>query len=317
MDTRNKRAAALSVGLSFLLALPAPDGDIDTNDRKHLAYSYRLDVAIGESALGNATRLKPPRAGRVYAPDFTDFWRDLVFGLPLWEHEGPPHDIISGEPATTMQDGVTWELGEIGPRLRFDGMNTRLEWSVPDPFGAYQDASLLIMMTPARTGVTEQFLSIANASGQDEGLVLRNAALAGRLTYIHESGSVDQTRDFDDFYAAGERMCLIVTRHAGGAGGANFVKVYRNGLLVDTATTITNVDTGVARTIALGRRQTDQFSFNGTIECVWLARAIWEEALIYRLALDPWAPVRMYNDTYQSAAAAGVRVPWHLMVGWT
>lgn len=40
MDTRNKRASALGVGLAFALVLPAPDGTVEQADRQQTAYSY-------------------------------------------------------------------------------------------------------------------------------------------------------------------------------------------------------------------------------------------------------------------------------------
>lgn len=40
VDTRNKRASVLGIGLAFRLVLPAPDASVDTADRAHVAYSY-------------------------------------------------------------------------------------------------------------------------------------------------------------------------------------------------------------------------------------------------------------------------------------
>lgn len=40
MDTRNKRASALGIGLAALVVLPAPDGAISQADRQQTAYSY-------------------------------------------------------------------------------------------------------------------------------------------------------------------------------------------------------------------------------------------------------------------------------------
>lgn len=40
VDTRDKRASVLGIGLAALLVLPAP-GTIDQPDRQQLAYSYR------------------------------------------------------------------------------------------------------------------------------------------------------------------------------------------------------------------------------------------------------------------------------------
>ena len=40
VDTRDKRASILGLGLASLLVLPAP-GSIDQPDRQHVAYCYR------------------------------------------------------------------------------------------------------------------------------------------------------------------------------------------------------------------------------------------------------------------------------------
>ena len=42
LDTRDKRASALGLGLAFLVVLPAPDGlALDQGDRQHVAARYR------------------------------------------------------------------------------------------------------------------------------------------------------------------------------------------------------------------------------------------------------------------------------------
>jgi len=40
VDTRNKRASCLGLGLAALLVLPAPDAAVETGDRAHVAYCY-------------------------------------------------------------------------------------------------------------------------------------------------------------------------------------------------------------------------------------------------------------------------------------
>lgn len=49
VDTRDKRASVLGLGLAALLVLPEP-GAIDQPDRQHLAYSYR-GVMAGEAVI--------------------------------------------------------------------------------------------------------------------------------------------------------------------------------------------------------------------------------------------------------------------------
>lgn len=40
LDTRNKRAAAIGMGLASLRVLPAPDNVVATADRRQLAFCY-------------------------------------------------------------------------------------------------------------------------------------------------------------------------------------------------------------------------------------------------------------------------------------
>lgn len=40
MNTRNKRASALGIGLAALVVLPAPDSAITISDRQQTAFSY-------------------------------------------------------------------------------------------------------------------------------------------------------------------------------------------------------------------------------------------------------------------------------------
>jgi hypothetical protein len=40
LDTRDKRASSIGLGLAALLVLPAP-GTLDQPDRQHVAFSYR------------------------------------------------------------------------------------------------------------------------------------------------------------------------------------------------------------------------------------------------------------------------------------
>lgn len=45
VDTRNKRASCLSLGLPFGRVYPNPDGTIDSNDREQMSYVYVLVAA--------------------------------------------------------------------------------------------------------------------------------------------------------------------------------------------------------------------------------------------------------------------------------
>lgn len=40
LDSRNRRASALGIGLAALVVLPAPDGTITQADRQHVAFCY-------------------------------------------------------------------------------------------------------------------------------------------------------------------------------------------------------------------------------------------------------------------------------------
>jgi hypothetical protein len=40
LDSRNKRASALGIGLAALVVLPAPDGTVVQADRQQVAYCY-------------------------------------------------------------------------------------------------------------------------------------------------------------------------------------------------------------------------------------------------------------------------------------
>ena len=40
LDTRNKRASALSVGVVVALTLPSPDGTVGQADRHHTTFAY-------------------------------------------------------------------------------------------------------------------------------------------------------------------------------------------------------------------------------------------------------------------------------------
>lgn len=40
VDTRNKRASAIGIGLALRLVLPAPDASVDQPDRQQVSYSY-------------------------------------------------------------------------------------------------------------------------------------------------------------------------------------------------------------------------------------------------------------------------------------
>jgi len=49
IDTRNKRASAIGIGLPFRAAYPAPDSTIDASDRLHVAFLYS-GIAAGAGA---------------------------------------------------------------------------------------------------------------------------------------------------------------------------------------------------------------------------------------------------------------------------
>lgn len=40
VDTRNKRASILGIGLAAALVLPSPDGSVDAPDRPHVSFTY-------------------------------------------------------------------------------------------------------------------------------------------------------------------------------------------------------------------------------------------------------------------------------------
>lgn len=52
IDTRNKRASILGVGLAAALALPAPDGAVVEADRQHVGFAYA-------AATGGAVVVEP------------------------------------------------------------------------------------------------------------------------------------------------------------------------------------------------------------------------------------------------------------------
>lgn len=65
LDTRNKRASAIGIGLALRLVLPSPDGAVGGPDRQQVAYSY-AGISAAELAVLNLCRaetrsLRPAR----------------------------------------------------------------------------------------------------------------------------------------------------------------------------------------------------------------------------------------------------------------
>lgn len=55
MNTPNKRASAIGIGLAIRLVLPIPDGAIGPADRQHVAYSYAGIQAANPIPIPNQT----------------------------------------------------------------------------------------------------------------------------------------------------------------------------------------------------------------------------------------------------------------------
>jgi hypothetical protein len=56
VDTRNRRASVIGLGLSALLVLPAPDGALDLGDRQQVAACYRgIDAAVQVARVSDVT----------------------------------------------------------------------------------------------------------------------------------------------------------------------------------------------------------------------------------------------------------------------
>jgi len=56
MNTPNRRASAIGIGLAIRLVLPVPDGTIEASDRQQVAYSYAGIAAATPLVLPNQTR---------------------------------------------------------------------------------------------------------------------------------------------------------------------------------------------------------------------------------------------------------------------
>jgi hypothetical protein len=84
MNTRNKRASALGIGLAALVVLPAPDATIAQADRQQVAYSYAgisaqalvsydwmvlADVTLSAATLTNVTLSAATLADVYLEPD--------------------------------------------------------------------------------------------------------------------------------------------------------------------------------------------------------------------------------------------------------
>lgn len=84
MDSRNRRASAIGVGLAFVLVLPHPDGAVSQPDRQQCAYCY---------------------SGITAAAPVTTTWTELQDSDSIWTELQD-----SGSVWTELQDsGSTWQ----------------------------------------------------------------------------------------------------------------------------------------------------------------------------------------------------------------
>lgn len=70
IDTRDKRASTLGIGLGFLVAAPVPDGALSAEDRQHIAGAYRAISAQSLSppqVTSNPVVVRPARLDLVRA----------------------------------------------------------------------------------------------------------------------------------------------------------------------------------------------------------------------------------------------------------
>jgi hypothetical protein len=58
MNTANKRASAIGIGLALRLVLPIPDATIDAADRQQVAYSYAGIQAANPIPIPEMTRAR-------------------------------------------------------------------------------------------------------------------------------------------------------------------------------------------------------------------------------------------------------------------
>ena len=73
IDTRNRRASAIGLGLAVTLVLPAPDGAVTAADRQQVAYAYAgLTAAVARPMDVCCTTLQaltPERQIEALAPE--------------------------------------------------------------------------------------------------------------------------------------------------------------------------------------------------------------------------------------------------------
>ena len=67
IDTRNKRASVIGLGLMFVRCYPAPDGTIDANDRRHIALGY-AGIDVSDSSVGDTAIPFGPTTSITFAP---------------------------------------------------------------------------------------------------------------------------------------------------------------------------------------------------------------------------------------------------------
>lgn len=91
MDTRNKRASAIGIGLAFRLVLPLPDAVVDQIDRPQVAYSYvgisAQPVGFPEFCDATVESLMPSRGTESLMPENSTVSlmpeRDVVSLMPI------------------------------------------------------------------------------------------------------------------------------------------------------------------------------------------------------------------------------------------
>ena len=153
IDTRDKRASVLGVGLVALLVLPAP-GSLDQPDRQQLAYTYRgpfgstsytLSASAGAYTLtGTAVTLR--WAHKVTAASGSYVWTGTSAGLKLGRKVGAGSGayVWTGTDATLFKTG-SYSLSVQSGTYVITGTSATLRWSGESNFpttiylsGAYQ-----------------------------------------------------------------------------------------------------------------------------------------------------------------------------------
>lgn len=87
VDTRSKRASALSALRSWILTPPLPDGTLDQGDRQHVAFMYSgilaaAAVIVERIVVGLESIHAYPRVGVVSLESFPDVGIDSLEAYP-------------------------------------------------------------------------------------------------------------------------------------------------------------------------------------------------------------------------------------------